>query len=429
MKILRRLAPSLPASEGLFNAYGRVYVDVNLHIEFAAIECDSPYVLAQVVETQYELAARATAELADSGLKLLLVNNNHNGFLRPETAFWGTHENYLIDGPAQDLTDLALPFLVTRLYGGAGGILFPTADFLGGTRPLAMELATGGATTGNRAIYSTAREEHHMGPHPKQRRLHLILGDGHRSQFNLALQFGATALALKAIQSDAGLQAEIGRVRVRRGGENWVGALQRLNKLASPGEPPRVDPSVIEVQRIYLEAARRSVACMRDPQDWMPRILEDWEGTLDAYQRADRAWLAPRLDAFTKYELYSNYLEARGLSWGELVDNAEALSALGLLDHDYHSISEPVSAFTDLERRGLLKQRVVEPIAPGGEEEAYVPNVRTRARARARFIREHAERSDLVMCWDRVFEVGGERVRTLFDPYAEAYAGSTEAVR
>ncbi len=289
LKIFGGLAPSLPGEGGLFNGYGRVYVDINHHLEFSALECDSPYVLAQMVDAQYELAMRATVELELRGLKLLLVNNNHNGLLRPGTAFWGTHENYLIDGPAQDLADLTLPFLVTRLYGGAGGVLFPTAEFLAGTRPLAMELATGGHTTGNRAIYSTCREEHHMGPRPKGRRLHLILGDGHRSQFNLALQFGATSLALKAIQSDPELAAQLGKVTLQRRGENWVRTLQRLNKLANPGEPPRVDPSVVEVQRIYLDAARRWVASMSDPQDWMAQILEDWELTLDAYERSDRS--------------------------------------------------------------------------------------------------------------------------------------------
>jgi len=422
LEILGRLAPSVRGEGGLFNAYGRVYVDINHHLEFSAIECDSPYVLAQMVDTQYELATRAAAELEQSGVKLLLVNNNHSGLLRSRTAFWGTHENYLIDGPAKDLADLTLPFLVTRLYGGAGGVFFPTADFLAGTRPIAMELATGGHTTGNRAIYSTCREEHHMGPHPTRRRLHLIVGDGHRSQFNLALQLGATSLALKAIQSDPELADELRNVTLQRRGENWVGTLQRLNKLARPGEPLRVDPTVVAVQLIYLNAAHRSVEAMSDPQDWMPRILEDWRLTLDAYERSDRAWLAPRLDAFTKYELYSHFLEDRGSSWGELVDDMEELSTLGLLDHDYHSISEPISVFSDLDRRGLLSQRVGDRIEPGAEEEPYVPDVGTRARARARFIVEHAGRTDMMMTWDRVRERSTQRVQTLFDPFAEAYA-------
>ena len=107
----------------------------------------------------------------------------------------------------------------------------------------------------------------------------------------------------------------------------------------------------------------------------------------------------------------------------EAVDDRNALSTLGLLDHDYHAISEPVSAFSDLDHRGLLNQRVGEAIEPGCEEEPYVPDVGTRARARARFIVEHSGRSDLMMSWDRVMEMRTHRVRTLFDPFAEAYAG------
>ena len=162
---------------------------------------------------------------------------------------------------------------------------------------------------------------------------------------------------------------------------------------------------------------------MSDPPKWMPRILEDWRLTLDAYERSDRPWLASRLDAFTKYELYSHFLEDRGSSWGDLVGDIEALSIMGLLDHDYHSISERVSAFSDLDQRGLLSQRVGDPIEPGSEEEPYVPDVGTRARARARFIRDHSGRSDLIMTWDRVVEMRNRRVRTLFDPFASAYAG------
>ena len=89
----------------------------------------------------------------------------------------------------------------------------------------------------------------------------------------------------------------------------------------------------------------------------------------------------------------------------------------------HSTCSEPVSVFSDLDQRGLLSQRVGDPIEPGSEEEPYVPDVGTRARARARFIREHSDRSDLIMSWDRVIELSSQRVRTLFDPFAEAYAG------
>jgi hypothetical protein len=423
MRTMTDLAPALPGAGGFFNAYGRVYIDTHNHLELAAIECDSPYVLAQVVDTQYDLVRKAAAKLRHEGIDLLLVNNNHSGLLRPDAAFWGTHENYLIESSAAALADLALPFLVTRAYAGAGGVLSPSAQFLAGVRPLAMRLETGGGTTGNRAIYSTCREEHHQGPSPRRHRLHLIVGDGHRSQFNLALQLGATALALKAIQHDRQLPGDLQAVSLRRSPESWVGVLRRLNKLADPGEYPRVDPSVIAVQRIYLEAARRTVESMPEQQAWISQTLEDWERTLDAYECQDRPWLASRLDAFIKFELFSHYLAEQGRTWPDVVADHEALSELALLDHDYHAISQPSSVFTDLEERRLIDHRVAPPVTAGDEEEPFVPDVGTRARARARFIKEHARNVGLVMSWDYVREVRGHRVRKLYDPFAVGYVG------
>ena len=420
---MRRLAPALSGPAGIFNGYGRVYLDTHTHVEFAFCECDDPYRLAQVIETQYELARRATAALAERGIRMLLVNNNHCGLLRRATAFWGTHENYLIGKPARELTGLALPFLVTRTFGGAGGVLAPTGQFLAGVRHLAMELPAGGGSTGQRAIFSTLRQEHHVGPKDRRQRLHLLVGDGHRSQFNTALQSGATALALRAMEHDRPLAGEVARVRIRDEDEDWLQAMQRLCILAEPGAPPRVPPVAIEVQRIYLEAARRTVHAMTDPPRWMHFTLSDWSATLDAYEAQDRAWLGRRLDAFIKHELFSHYLVERGHSWADVADNVELLSELTLLDHDYHSISTTTSAFAELERRGLIDHRVERRVVPGREKEPFVPDVRTRARARARFIREHGGegRSDLEMWWEHVRDRSTGVTRTLHDPFAAEY--------
>src|SRR4051794_13443731 len=90
LSIGRRLAPSLPAVSGYFNAYGRVYPDSG-HIEFAAAECDDPYLLPILVEKQHRLAAQAVSEMAASGLRLVLANNNHSGLLTDDCAVWGAH--------------------------------------------------------------------------------------------------------------------------------------------------------------------------------------------------------------------------------------------------------------------------------------------------------------------------------------------------
>lgn len=130
---LGRAAPSLcDGRSGLFNAYGRVYVDGGRHLELASAEADSPLALAAVVEQQQALVAAAVAGLGREGATLLLANNNHSGVLRADSPVWGSHENYLVDaGPAQ-LAERMLPFLATRIYAGAGAVLAPSGRFVAG---------------------------------------------------------------------------------------------------------------------------------------------------------------------------------------------------------------------------------------------------------------------------------------------------------
>ena len=416
IQALRGLAPSLAAGAGIFNGYAKVYRDVG-HIEIAVIECDSPYLLTSVTERIQLLAARAVDQLRTDGINLLLANNNHSGLLKSNCPVWGDHENYLVEQHPSSFTDDILPFLVTRIYGGAGGVHFPSGKFVAAVRPICMALATGGGTTEMRAIHSTAREEHHMGPSPDSYRYHLILGDGHRSHFNLAVQFGATALAIKAILFDSQLRREIGVFR-REFGDDWVGALQRLNVLAKPGEELRIDPLITKTQRLYLEGARRYAASLDDPPDWISRSLDDWEATLAAYQRLDRPWLSARLDTFAKYEFYSAVLSEAGCTWQNLPQRKSMFDELALLDHSYHEFCSQQSVFNRLEEAGVLHHRVCEPIAPGEEPDPHVPETTTRARARARFIRDNQNRDELVVDWSWIHDKRQNRRCHLYDPFA-----------
>ena len=208
----------------------------------------------------------------------------------------GAHENYLTQTHPTQFTELILPFLVTRIYGGAGGIEWPSGNFVASVRSLAMEQPTGGSTTENRAIHSTSRDEHHMGDRQGQYRYHLILGDGHRSQFNTALQFGATALAIKAVQHDRRLKDEL-REQGWAPSEPWVATLRQFNQLQPASRQLAIDPRVVQTQTIYLEAAKRYAKNLgHDCPAWIPRLLRDWELTLAAFTKIDRVWLsrAPR---------------------------------------------------------------------------------------------------------------------------------------
>jgi hypothetical protein len=419
LRTMAQLVPTVPGPTGIFNGYGRAYVDSG-HIELSMAECHSPYVLPLVVERQQAVVSLARERLAAHGVNLLLANNNHSGMLQRGCAVWGAHENYLVEQHPTRFTDLILPFLVTRLYGGAGGIEFPSGNYLAAVRPICMELHTGGSTTCSRAIHSTCRDEHHMGHTPNRFRYHLILGDGHRSQFNLALQFGATALALKAVIYDRTLRQELAGLTAFQGG-NWVELLQRFNVLQRPGEELRIDPVVIETQRVYLKAATRYVQSLEAVPSWVPETLRDWDATLSACERLDCPWLAQRLDTFAKYEFYSAVLHNQQRRWADLPGRTPLFAELALLDHSYHNFCDRQSVFSLLEQDGLLEHRVGPRITPGEEVDPFIPESASRARPRARFIREHSGDRRYVMDWSRVYDQVDHRTADLIDPFAHEF--------
>jgi tetratricopeptide (TPR) repeat protein len=427
LKRLALHAPSLTGSSGMFNGYGKIYCDCG-HIELAMVECDCPYAAALIFERLQTLASRAVADLSARGIHLVLANNNHSGRLQDGCAVWGTHENYLTEQHPSSFTDEILPFLVTRIYGGSGGVHFPSGDFLASVRSTCMVTASGGATTESRAIHSLARDEHHMGLSPGRYRYHLLLGDGHRSQFNLALQLGATALAIKAAMFDCKLRRQLARLR-RQFSEDWVATLHDVNVLSRHGQPVIVHPLVVTTQRLYLEAARRVVRAMDKPPEWVPRLLEDWQQTLLAYERQDRAWLASRMDAFAKYEFYTAVLNAQQCSWAELPRRERLFDELSLLDQSYHEFCCPGSVFRQLERTGLLNHRVGPLIEPGRESDPYIPEVATRAKPRAIFIRDHRNRPEFTIDWSYIQDNRRRRVVHLEDPFAQELGEWVPAIR
>lgn len=429
MQALRKLlntiwhmVPCLRGPSGVFCPYGRIYIDINQHLEIAICECDSPGMMVTIIEQMQTLLRKAVTVLrASEGIDISLGTNNHSGLFVPAIkSIWGTHENYLVGmHPNRFPEDLIMPFLVTRVYQGAGVVAFPSGDFLAGARAHCMNLATGGSTHeyGARAIHSTSRDENHTGIRSGRYRYHGIIPDGLRSHFNTALQFGASALALRAIMHDRKLKRQLPKFE-----GDWVEILQRLNRLATPGQPPRVDPLVIATQREYLEASRRYVDTQSQVPAWVFRTLGDWSDTLDAMENDDRAWLAARADAFTKYEFFSSVLRGRGKSWTDLPNNRSLATELELMNCSYHEFTDPNSYFTRLEKAGALKHRLTDRLAPGEEPTPYLPETETRAKARARFILDNAREKKYVIDWSQILEPAGNRFKTLYDPFGQSYS-------
>ncbi len=420
-----KVSPYLPCGgAGIFTPLGRIYID-NLHFEAAHCECDSPYLLATVVEQMQTLFTEVVHNVREaSGAQLVFTNNNHCSLLSDDNAnIWGSHENFLTPvHPTQMPLQLALRFLESRFYQGSGGVRFPSGQFIAGVRAHYMRLVTGGSTTesSSRAIHSTARNENHMGNSKSGFRYHLILADGHRSMFNTALLAGASALAFQAMLHDR----QIVRLLPKPPDSDPVRNLQIYNHLADPGQPPSVHPLALATQQVFLDASRRFVAKLDDPPDWAPCVLEDWQDTLDAAARNDRAWLAARLDAFTKWALFTQTLRQRGLGWKDTVNNAKLQAELMLMNHSYHRFSDPESVFSQLDRHGALAHRTGPRVPLGGEEDPWVPPTRTRAAARARFIRDNSGNPRLTMDWSCVCDLDVGNYRYLHDPFAEEYTDS-----
>jgi hypothetical protein len=177
----------------------------------------------------------------------------------------------------------------------------------------------------------------------------------------------------------------------------------------------------VKTQRVYLDAARRVSQSLGNVKPWIPRLLQDWSETNFALERLERGWLASRLDTFAKYELYSNVLREAGATWQSLPSNRELFHRLALLEHSYHEFCNPMSLFRRLDAAGLMCHRVGEITEPGSEPEPFVPEVATRARARARFIRDHQHEPGLVMDWSCVHDLRNEQWRKLSNPFAESY--------
>jgi len=419
VRALADLAPSLSGPAGIFLGYGRAYVDC-AHFEFALAECASPYELASLFQ-RFEGLLERTIERVETqnGIRVELADDNHSGLLSDRTPTWGSHENYLVERPPKDLTARMLPFLASRLYAGAGGVLHPGGSFVASVRSRFLRLDVGGSTTEARALFCTSRQEHHVGRRKGLYRCHLIGADGHRSHFNLALQFGATALALKAAMYDARLSEELeafDRLPAKRG---WTGVQKSLGRLTRRNRPIGVDPRAVRIQRVYLAAAERYAASLAELPAWIERTLDDWRRTLAALEREDRDWLAARLDAFAKYELLDAFLAEAGASWSDVAADPALAARVALLEHDYHVFGR--GPFAGLEAAELLDHRVGAAVEPGAEAEPFVPDTATRARARARFLAAHRGDPGLVMDWDGVVDLPGLRRRDLSDPFAEEY--------
>ncbi|MGO8671160.1 MAG: proteasome accessory factor PafA2 family protein [Capsulimonadaceae bacterium] len=315
----------------------RIYNDHG-HPEYATPECATLRDLVTHDKAGERIVwdcARRRGEDAGS-IQIFKNNTDFHG------SSYGTHENYLVSRavPFDDLVSGLLPFFTTRiLYAGAGKIgveprgdrgvyqLSQRADFF-------TEIAS--VDTLYRRPLINTRDEPHADA-AEWRRLHVICGDANMSEFATALKVGTTYLVLSLLER--GWRAPI---RLK----DPVGSIKKISRdpsyrwlieVENRGSMPSVD-----VQRIYLEAAKEQLAGRGFDTDW---TLRAWEDTLDTLENSPLT-LCDRLDWVAKRGLLADYVESEGIDWSD--------ESLASFDMAYTSVDPDEGLYYALEQAGEM---------------------------------------------------------------------------
>ena len=407
--------PCLSGDNGIFTAYGRLYLEsMGDHIEVALTPVSSPDEAIKTDVKMMKLLQRALRVIRWEFPNVNLLRNNRD---YTSGATWGAHESYAIRKPPEALREAMIPFLVTRQIFAGSGTPMKDSYWLS-PRASYMKQADGGDTTGNRAIYSTSRDEPLMARGTFRNRLHLILGDANRSQLSQWLKFGTTALVLRAAEENP----RIGdAVRFSQP----VASIKNLSRL-DPRAAQLFNPELTRVQRHYLAAVGQLLE-KHDMPEWCARLWQVWSDTLDQLETDPRQ---TQLDAFIKLRLFENVLDSRSKKWQDLgAANGSLFWDIALLDVRYHALLD--SAFDSLDEAGVIHHKMVpdEQTEPGGEPEPYILDDLPREAARSRLIKQHADKRGYSCNWQRFTNGSNGAHVKLMDPFSDKVKWETAPAR
>jgi proteasome accessory factor A len=326
----------------------RFYND-HAHPEYSTPECST---LKEVV-AQDKAGERILAECAKrrnthlpEGCEARLYKNNTD-FIGHS---YGCHDNYLMrrDVPWDWLVRDVVPFLVTRqIFAGAGKMGVEGEDAAG--QPGVFQIAQRSdffsvlcsIDTMNRRPLVNTRDEPHADAE-KYRRFHVIIGDANMCQFATALKLGTTALVLDLIERGQAPKLELA---------NPIETTRRLSRdqslrwLIELRDGRTI--SAIDVQRLYLTAARKH--CAEDEEtDW---LLAEWESVLDDLA-TDHWRCRDRVDWVAKKFLLTTFQESEKLEWSD--------PWLQAIDLEYHNVSLEHGLYYELMRERQMRRIVSE---------------------------------------------------------------------
>lgn len=360
----------------------RLYNDHG-HPEYSTPECASLLDLVahdKAGERIVLAAARARSEQPGVGQVHIFKNNtDFHG------SSYGTHENYLIprETPFAQLLSGLLPFFATRIiYAGAGKLgieprgdtglyqLSQRADFF--TEEASVD------TLHRRPLVNT-RDEPHTDPRD-WRRLHVICGDANMSEYATALKIGTTYLVTSLLEQ--GWQPW---VRLKQPTEA-IKTISRDQTYKWQVEAETGTIGAVDIQRVYLAAAKEKLAGRGTDTDW---TLREWERTLDGLE-SDPLSLGDRLDWVAKRGLLADYVESEGVGW-----NDETLPSFDLA---YSNVDPDEGLYYALEQAGEMV-RLTDDVTV--EAAMTQPPANTRAAIRGHLVDKLAD-SIGVLGWNKV---------------------------
>jgi proteasome accessory factor A len=233
-------------------------------------------------------------------------------------------------------------------------------------------------TMNRRPIVNTRDEPHaDIG---RYRRFHVIIGDSNMSEIATALKIGATSLVLELIEKDRVPKIELANAVEaaksisRDQNYDWIIELRDGRKI-----------SAIDIQRLYLEAAREH--CEQDAESrW---IIGAWNDILNDLQR-DVMTCVDRLDWVAKKFLLTTFRESEGLDWTD--------PWLQSIDLEYHNIALDQGLYYELIRSGQMRRFISEQDIKAA---IFQPPETTRAFFRGRSVARFHEQIASIQ-WDEV---------------------------
>ncbi|MDD5350426.1 MAG: depupylase/deamidase Dop [Chthoniobacteraceae bacterium] len=353
----------------------RFYND-HAHPEYSTPECTTLHeLIAQDKAGErvlWECARRRNARIADGQPeRTVRLYKNNTDFVGHS---YGCHDNYLMarEVPWDRIVTGTVPFLVTRqIFAGAGKIGVEGEENT--PRPGVFQISQRAdffsvlvsIDTMNRRPIVNTRDEPHADT-SKYRRFHVIIGDANMNEVATALKIGTTALVLELIEKDRApaLQlanaVEAAKSISRDGSYDWLVELADGRKI-----------SAIEIQRIYLDAARRYCDQSNEEARW---VLAEWEAILNDLQ-ADPMRCTDRIDWVAKKYLLSTFRDAEHLDWAD--------PWLQSIDMEYHNIDPVAGLYHEMLRtcavRRFLKEDEI-------RDAIFQPPTTTRAFFRGRAV-------------------------------------------